>query len=105
MTGASLQVAGDKKGMMSKLIEKAFAKFYPAYIEDREIEHKILKKSDLEWTLVRLPIVIDSLKNDSIKVNATDISGSTISNYDIASFLIRQIHDDNFIHKTPFIAN
>ncbi|MEH6943161.1 NAD(P)-dependent oxidoreductase [Bacillus sp. JJ722] len=105
VTGASLHVSGDKKSIKNRIVEKAFASFYPAFIEDREIELNIIRKSDVEWTVFRLPLVINSRKNGLVKVNVSDIPGSIISNYDIASFLIQQIYDDHFIRKTPFIAN
>jgi putative NADH-flavin reductase len=105
VTGASLDVHGDKKSMVNTIGAKIFKFLFSKMIMDKEKELEILKNSDLDWTLVRLPFVVEGPQTGYIKENTKDVPGTKIMNTDIAHFLIQQIHDNKYLLKTPFIAN
>jgi putative NADH-flavin reductase len=105
VTGASLDVLGDKKSMVNTIGAKIFKFLFSKLILDKEKELEILKKSELDWTLVRLPFVVEGPQTGYIKENTRDVPGTKIMNADIAHFLIQQIHDNKYLLKTPFIAN
>ncbi|WP_259392017.1 hypothetical protein [Paenibacillus thiaminolyticus] len=48
----------------------------------------LLQNQHLDWSLVRLPFVKEGPCKGNIKVNLYDMPGSSITNSDIAAFLI-----------------
>lgn len=105
VSGGSLNVKGDRKSFINKLGAKMFHVFLPNMMEDKYKELDCLQKSDIDWTLVRLPFVVEGISSDEIQESLANMPGMTIRNSDIARFLIRQISDNTYIRKCPFIAN
>ncbi|AZK48441.1 NAD(P)-dependent oxidoreductase [Paenibacillus lentus] len=105
VTGGSLTLEGDRKSLQNKLGAWLFKVFFPNMIKDKQKEAAILEQyCNIEWTLIRLPFVVESEERGNVKVNLTDMPGIKISNQDIASFIIDEVLDRQYIHKTPFIA-
>ncbi|TCZ78416.1 NAD-dependent epimerase/dehydratase family protein [Paenibacillus albiflavus] len=104
VTGGSLNVSGDQKSMKNKIGERLFALFFSKMMIDKRRELDILEKSQVDWTLVRLPFVKEGTEKGEIKENVLDMPGNSITNNDIASFLIQQIDDQKYLRKTPCIS-
>jgi len=105
VTGGSLTIEGDRKSLTNRLGALLFRMLYPGMIEDKTKELAVLRSSDVDWTLVRLPFVSEGGETGDWKVNLADMPGYRINNADIARFLVRQIEDRAYVGKTPFIAN
>jgi hypothetical protein len=105
VTGMGVNVSGDKKSFGDKLKSKLMKMMFPAIMSDKQKEYEILSKSSLDWTLVRLPLIVEKPSTDSIKIHLEQPQGKEISSEDLAEFLINQITDTENIRKTPFIAN
>lgn len=105
VTGGSLNAPGDRKSLINKIGAWIFRRLYTDMITDKEKELRILLKSDADWTLVRLPFVIEKPAVSKFKVNLYDMPGMKMTNSDIADFLISQISDTKYIRKYPFISN
>lgn len=105
VTGGSLTLEGDRKRFMNKIGALLFRIIFPAMIKDKQKEAAIIQQyCNIEWTLIRLPFVVEGAESGGIKENLTDMPGLKISNQDIASFIVRQAAEAKYIHKTPFIA-
>ncbi|MFB8422898.1 NAD(P)-dependent oxidoreductase [Priestia megaterium] len=105
VTGGSLDIEGDKKSILNKVGASVFRILYAEMMEDKRKELQLLRKSKLDWTLIRLPFVKENKKSQAIKEDEFDMPGFKISSRDIARFMIEQIHNPSYIGKTPFIAN
>jgi putative NADH-flavin reductase len=105
VTGGSLNAPGDRKSPINKIGAWLFRRLYTDMIADKEKELRILLKSDADWTLVRLPFVIEKPAVGKIKENLHDMPGMKMTNADIANFLVNQISDTKYIRKYPFISN
>lgn len=104
VTGGSLTLDGDRKSFINRLGAKLFEVFFAKMMIDKRKEHDILKQSDLDWTLVRLPFVVEGSVKGDIRENLIDMPGSKITNGDIAHFLVGQIDEKSHYRQTPFIA-
>ena len=78
---------------------------YPKTTLDKQVEFDILSKNDIDWTLVRLPLIELTDERKRLHVSLEDCPGEKISATDLAHFLAAQLSDDTFIRKAPFIAN
>ncbi|MGG2015230.1 NAD(P)H-binding protein [Bacillus sp. S10(2024)] len=81
-----------------------FRILFPNMMKDKYEELNLLLKSNLNWTFIRLPFVMEGVATGSIKVSLRDIPGLKIYNGDIADFLIKQISSPLYLRKCPFIA-
>lgn len=105
VTGGSLNVPGDRKSFINRLGAALFRLIYSSLVADKEKELALLQSSDADWTLLRLPFVVEGSLSGRVKVNEKDMPGTKMRTADIADFVIRQIEDRQYIRKTPFISN
>lgn len=78
---------------------------YPETTTDKQKEYELLQDSNLDWTLVRLPLIHLTEENFPIETNLQDCKGEGISAADLAEFLVSQIKDSEYIRKSPFLYN
>ena len=78
----------------------------PAYEEITSIA-QVVRKSDLDWTIVRVVMLNDKPKSGKVKVGyvGTGDVGIQISRADIAYFMLNQVQDSKYIRKAPVISN
>jgi putative NADH-flavin reductase len=105
IAGLNVDAPGDAKGPAAKAATEWMYANYPTSTHDRQLEYNLLSHSDADWTMVRLPMIELTDAQPEINVSLTDCPGTAISAASLAEFLIRQIEDDDFIRKAPFIAN
>jgi len=66
----------------------------------------MVRTSDLDWTVVRLPMLTDDPKTGSVKVGYVGKGmGSRIARGDIADFMLAQLSDKTYVRKSPAISN
>ncbi len=78
---------------------------YPKTTADKQKEFELLSESDIDWTLVRLPLIEMTDEKSEWKASLEDCLGEKISATDLADFLIGQLFEEAYIKKAPFIAN
>jgi putative NADH-flavin reductase len=106
VTGGSLTIKGDNKRVLNRFGAKMFEIFFSKMMVDKKKEWHILFNNKLiNWTLIRLPFVVDGSEIGNVKENLTDMPGIKITNKDIATFIINQIENQKYVHKAPFISN
>lgn len=105
VTGGSLTLDDDKKTIFHRLGTSLFECFLSNFMEDKRAEFHALQSSDIDWTLVRLPFVTEGKPKKQVKVDVHKSVGMTITNEDIASFLLSICKERKFQCKTPFISN
>lgn len=105
ITGLTIDTPFDKKSFKTNLLSKIMKLSFPAIIADKQKEYSIISESNLEWTIVRLPLIKQTDLKGTIKSSLDDCLGKKISSTDLACFLINQLSDETFIRKSPFIAN
>lgn len=106
VSGGSLTISGDNKRMLNRFGAKLFELIFPVMMEDKKAEWELLSKDKhIQWTLIRLPFVKDTLKTKKIKESLTDMPGTKITNRDIATFIMEHVENTKYIHKAPFISH
>jgi uncharacterized protein YbjT (DUF2867 family) len=66
-----------------------------------------VRKSDRDWTIVRLPLLNNKPKSGKVKVGyyGTGIIGTYLSRADLAEFMLAQVNDLKYLHQAPAISN
>jgi len=68
---------------------------------------KVVESSDLDWTIISLPLLNNNSKSGKVKVGYLGRKevGLKISRADIADFILKQVQDTKYIGKAPAISN
>ncbi|TKI87737.1 NADH-flavin reductase, partial [Bacillus wiedmannii] len=101
----SLNVTGDQKGIVNKIGATLFKVFLSKMMQDKYKELQTIQGSDVDWTIVRLPFVMEGKSIGNIKESLVDMPGIKIQNSDIVPFVIKQINSERYVGKCPFISN
>ena len=69
VSGAGIDVAGDKKELMDKLLGFLVKTFSRSAFEDKVAEYALIEASAAKWTLVRPPRLLDGASASGIRVS------------------------------------
>src|SRR5262249_38510107 len=98
--------AGDSRGRGGFVYTLAFHLLLGRVYDDKDVQEWIVRRSKLDWVIVRPVILTDGPKNAyRALVDPRDWSCGFISRADVADFLVKQIDDDTFLHKTPVLTS
>lgn len=70
----------------------------------KQMEWEVLRKSSLEWTLVRPPQVIDGMPNGQLVADEKNLARTKVNVEDLALFMLDQIGSEEWIAKAPLVA-
>ena len=104
-TGLNVDTPLDNKGPKTLFGTDWMRKNFPISTADKQTEFNILSNSEVDWTLVRLPLIEQTDESGEIIVSLEDCPDDKISATDLANFLIKQLYTDTFVRKSPFIAS
>jgi len=105
ITGLNVDTPFDKKGPKTKFGTDWMKTNYPETTSDKQVEYEVLVNSDVDWTIVRLPLIEQTNEQRNIQISLEDCPGDKISATDLAHFLIRQLTEDLYFRQAPFLAN
>ncbi len=104
-TGLNVDTPFDKKSAQTALATDWMRKTYPVSTANKQLEYEMLTNSNVDWTLVRLPLIEQTDLRSQVSVSLEDCLGEKISTTDLAHFLVQQLFNDNYVRKSPFIAS
>lgn len=98
--------AGNSRNRGGPFYNLAFHLFLGRAYDDKDVQEKLIRESGLDWVIVRPVILFDGSHTGRYHVLLEPRRWRTgfISRADVADFLIKQIDDDNYLHKTPAIT-
>ena len=76
-------------------------------LADHEVQEAYIKESGLDWVIVRSANLTDKRRTDSYQHGFSELAKSMtlkISRADVAAFMLKQINENNYLHKTPAIS-
>lgn len=105
-SGAGVSDSMDKPGFLDKIIQFLLKRFSRYVLEDMQKTVEIVRNSDLEWTIVRVPMLTDAPPTGEVKVGYIGKNiGPRINRADLASFMLDQLDDSRYVHQAPAISN
>ena len=89
-----------------KLILPNFMKWLKVIIDDKNIMEPVIMNSNLAWTIVRCPNIVDKARKGTC-IATLDGKGLSLSVTlgDMATFMVHQIIEKTFLHQAPSISN
>ncbi|MND87334.1 hypothetical protein D3C80_793300 [compost metagenome] len=104
LAGLNIDTPFDKKSpktiMASDWMKTNFSKIQ----KDRQLTYDLLAESKIDWTQVRVPLIIFSDETAQISVNLEDCLGEKISAFDISKFIVKEMVESLYIRQSPFIS-
>jgi len=104
-TGLNVNTPFDRKNEKVRMATEWMYQNYTETTADKQKEYELLVKSNLNWTLVRLPLINITDESYAIETSLEDCKGENISVNDLGKFLVSQIDDETFIKQSPFLYN
>ena len=99
--------AGDSRGSGGFLYNVALHLLLGRIYDDKDVQEHIVRRSKLDWVIVRPVILTSGPKTHAYRalVDPRDWTCGFISRTDVADFLVKQINNDAFLHKTPVLTS
>ena len=96
--------AGDSRGSGGFLYNVAL---HLVFYDDKDVQERIVRRSKLDWVIVRPVILTSGPRTEAYRalVDPRDWTCGFISRADVADFLVKQIDNDAFLHKTPVLTS
>jgi putative NADH-flavin reductase len=104
-TGLNVDTPFDQKDQKAQFATNWMHENFPETTKIKQVEYDFLSKSEIEWTLVRLPLIVQTEEKFPFNVSIENCPGEKISSTDLADFLIAQLSDRSYIKKSPFLFN
>lgn len=97
--------ASETKG--TALYSKVLRFFIGKRVEDKDRQEELVSASDLDWVLVRPPLLTNGRQQGRYRVGfRLPIKlFSSVSRADVAAFMLKQLTDDTYLHQAPTITN
>jgi putative NADH-flavin reductase len=104
-TGLNVSTPSDHKGPKTQMATDWMYANYPISTKNKQEEFEMLTESDVDWTMVRLPMIALTDDRPEITVSLKDCPGDGISASSLAGFLVDKLQGKHYIRRAPFIAN
>lgn len=105
-TGGSVHYGGeDEHWTMGRRLLKLFlVLFWKPGLEAKRLEWEVLKKSNLDWTLVRPPRIIKGKSNTKLQADEKNLASIQINVENLVEFMLEQLTSTQWIKKAPLVA-
>lgn len=99
---------GDSRGNLPFVVRHIVFPFVLRHVmADHERQERVIKQSDLDWTIARPAYLTDGPLTKSymhgFPVTERNLKGQ-ISRADVADFMLKQLQDGRYLHKTPGLS-
>ncbi|MDY0990358.1 NmrA-like family protein [Flavobacterium sp. ACN2] len=104
LAGLNIDTPFDKKSPKTIMATDWMKTNFPEIQKDRQLTYDLLVDSKIDWTQVRVPLIIFSDESSKIAVNLEDCLGEKISAFDISKFMVKEMIESNYSRQSPFIS-
>lgn len=104
--GAGVGDPHDEPGFFNLVINFLLKLFSRWVYEDMVRVAEMVRDSELDWILVRVPMLTSNEPTGEIKVGYVGKGmGPRITRGDLATFMLDQVEVDSYVHQAPAISN
>jgi putative NADH-flavin reductase len=104
LTGAGAFTTGDRRDPIDRLGHAFFNTIAPKVLRDAEDHISLLRDSNLEWTVVRSPVMTESGKRKYELQAEPPAAWQTIHRHAVARCLADQVDSRLYLQEAPFIV-
>jgi putative NADH-flavin reductase len=104
LTGAGVPDPEDQPSVPRTIIRGLMKLISPHVLEDSERAYTAIRASDMDWTVVRVPILTDKPGAGGAKTTFTPPGPTQICRADVAKFILNQLHDESYVRRAPMLT-
>jgi hypothetical protein len=106
VSAAGIDVEGDRKRRRDQIISGLVMRFGGPSVHDKPAEYGVWAASDLDWTLVRPPVLRDGPPTARVEHHAHENPRrATMRRADLAMFLADEAEQPRYVRLAPFVAS
>lgn len=104
-TGAGVRDPRDQPKLFDKMMKALLTLIAKDVLRDSEANVSFIRASDLDWTIVRFPRLMDGQHAGQYRVGYIGKdSGSQLSRADGADFILEELEKSEYIHRAPLVS-
>ena len=105
LTGAGVRDPKDEPKIVDRVIGSLLKFFQRDLLEDSIGQARVIRESDLEWVIVRAPVLNEGEKKGEYRKGYVGReSGTRLSRADVADFILKQTTDATYLHQAPVVS-
>jgi putative NADH-flavin reductase len=105
LTGAGVDAPQDQPKLINHLITFALKTLSGDVLRDAEGHAEVIRNSDLDWVIVRGPMLTEGPYTGQYRVGWVGVNTSArIARADVADFMLKQVTDDTYLRQAPMIS-
>jgi putative NADH-flavin reductase len=106
LSGSSVHFPQDKPRLVNRLIKFYTQATTGPLLQDGEQQVAALRDSDVDWIIVRAPILTEGPHTNTYRVGWVGINtGIRVSRANIADFMLKQITDTTYLRQAPLVSD
>ena len=103
VSGAAVVAPGDQRNATGWIMRQLVKLRYGALLKDRQAEYELLAKSDVNWTLVRCPLIESTSFQREPIASLLSPGSFNLRAGELAHFVLGQIDSGNYARRGPFL--
>jgi putative NADH-flavin reductase len=104
-TGAGVRDPQDQPKLIDHLMKGLLTLLAGEVLRDSAANVVVIRASDLDWTIVRYPRLLDAPRTGTYRVGYVGKgSGSQLSRADGADFVLKELTENKYIHQMPVVS-
>lgn len=104
--GAGVAFSQDDPNLFNKLMGFLVRTLSTNVYEDMKGTAEVIRASELDWTIVRAPMLVAGPPKDAVRVGYVGRgTGARITRQDMARFMLEQVDREEYLRDAPVISN
>lgn len=106
LVGAGVEAEGDPSSLGRTVMLTAMRWFAGEMLEDAQRHADLIRKTDLEWVVVRPPRLSNDPYSGDWQAGYLRLGPTAkMARADLAEFMLRQVETDEWVGESPMVAN
>jgi hypothetical protein len=94
----------DQPKLFDRVIKLALQTFAGDVLRDALQHAEIIRQSDLDWVIVRGPMLTEGPHTGNYHVGWVGQSGPRVARADVADFMLKQVSDNRYLRQAPVVS-
>jgi putative NADH-flavin reductase len=103
VSGAAVVVPGDERNLTGWWMRQLVKLRLGSVLADKQAEYQLLETSDVDWTLVRCPLIDSEPYENAPRVSLLTPSSFHLRAGELADFIIRELDAPAYLRQAPFL--
>lgn len=106
MIGAGVRFEGDQPKIFDNIMVTLLKTLNGDVLQDSVHYADAIRNSDLDWTLVRVPMLVEGAATGNLRVGMVGAGvGPRLVRADGAAFILKHLSEPTYVRKAPVISN